>query len=55
MGRQKDILTMAVALQLTLFVVIFPLLLPLLFISGLATVFVAWNELDRRRSGNARR
>lgn len=47
-GRQKDVLLMAIAIQLSVIVVIVPGLFPLLLVSGLLTLNAVVNEVIRR-------
>lgn len=47
-GRQRDLLWMTVAIQLSVFVLIVPALFPLLLVSGLLTLNAIVNEGIRR-------
>ena len=55
-GRQKDLLVMAIAIQLSLFAVVFEgAFVLLVFVSGFATLAVVVNELARRLAAYAGR
>lgn len=47
-SRQKDILLLVLAVQLSVFVMVMPVLFPLVFVSGFLTLSVIVNEAIRR-------